>query len=258
MKSQYKALNTKMELIQGVLHELEERDNNVYRVIFEAEPISENVRKAGFGGVDYYRKLEGFTNSDLMVETSKKLDALAKRMYIQSKSFDEVVNLVKGKEQMLASIPAILPCHIKFLKNPPGGFGHRINPIYKTEEFHPGVDIGAPQGTPIYATGDGIVEKAETSDRGYGNHVIIHHGYNYKTLYGHMVRLGCKIGQKVKRGECIGYVGSTGLSTNPHIHYEVIKNGEKVNPVNYYYLDLTPDQYDQLIDRCNKSAQAYD
>ena len=258
MKNQYKVLDAKFQLVQKVLNELEERDNNVYRVILEAEPIGENVRKAGFGGVDYYKKLEGYTNSEIIIETTKKLDALAKRMYIHSKSLDDVVKLAKGKEQMLACIPAILPCHIKFLKNPPGGFGPRINPIYKTQEFHPGVDIGAPEGTPIYSTGDGVVEKAENSDKGYGNHVIVSHGYGYKTLYGHMVKLGCEVGQKVKRGECIGYVGSTGLSTNPHIHYEVIRNGVKVNPINFYYLDLSPDQYDQLIERCNNSAQAYD
>ncbi|MFN5460118.1 MAG: M23 family metallopeptidase [Bacteroidota bacterium] len=258
MKLQYKALENKVQLVEKALKEMEERDNNVYRVILEAEPINENVRKAGFGGVDYYKKLEGYSNSKLMIETSKRVDAISKRMYIHSKSLDEIVKLANGKEQMLACIPAILPCHIKFLKNPPGGFGNRINPIYKTEEFHPGVDIGAPEGTPIYSTGDGVIEKAENSDEGYGNHVMVSHGFGYKTLYGHMLKLNCEVGQKVKRGECIGYVGSTGLSTNPHIHYEVIKNGEKINPINYYYLDLSPDQYDQLIERCNKSAQAYD
>jgi hypothetical protein len=258
MKSQFNQLDSKIEQLQGVLNDLEDRDNNIYRVILETEPINENIRKAGFGGVDYYKKLEGYSSSALMIETSKRIDALAKRMYIHSKSLDDVVKLAKGKEDMLARIPAILPCHIKFIKNPPGGFGKRINPIYKTEEFHSGVDIGAPEGTPIYATGDGVVEVAESSDEGYGNHVVISHGYGYKTLYGHMLELQCEEGKKVKRGECIGLVGSTGLSTNPHIHYEVIKNGEKVNPIHYYYLDLSPDQYDQMIKRCNNSAQAYD
>ncbi|MFN6038757.1 MAG: M23 family metallopeptidase [Bacteroidota bacterium] len=258
MKSQYNNLLSRTEFIQKVLTDLEERDNNVYRVVLEAEPVKENIRKSGFGDVDYYKKLEGFSNSELMIETSKKIDALARRMYSHSKSLDEVVKLAKGKEQMLACIPAILPCHIKFIKNPPGGFGPRINPIYKTEEFHSGVDIGAPEGTPIYSTGDGIVERAESSEEGYGNHVVISHGYGYKTLYGHMLKLNCEVGQKVKRGECIGFVGSTGLSTNPHIHYEVIKNSEKVNPIHYYYLDLSPDQYDQMIERSNNSAQTYD
>jgi hypothetical protein len=258
MKSQYNNLLSRTEFIQKALTDLEERDNNVYRVVLEAEPVKENIRKSGFGDVDYYKKLEGFSNSELMIETSKKIDALARRMYSHSKSLDEVVKLAKGKEQMLACIPAILPCHIKFIKNPPGGFGPRINPIYKTEEFHSGVDIGAPEGTPIYSTGDGIVERAESSEEGYGNHVVISHGYGYKTLYGHMLKLNCEVGQKVKRGECIGFVGSTGLSTNPHIHYEVIKNSEKVNPIHYYYLDLSPDQYDQMIERSNNSAQTYD
>ncbi|MBA3970789.1 MAG: M23 family metallopeptidase [Bacteroidetes bacterium] len=255
---QFELLNNRMNEIDEVLNDIQERDNNVYRTIFEAEPIPASIRQAGFGGVDRYKELQGYNNSDLMVETSKRLDRISKQLYIQSKSFDEVVKLVKGKEQLLASIPAIQPIANEDLRHQPSGFGWRTHPIYKTPEFHPGMDFAAPQGTEIRATGDGTIERADAAAQGYGNHVVINHGYGYKTLYGHMVKFVVRPGQKIKRGQLIGYVGSTGLSTAPHVHYEVMKGGEKMNPINYYYNDLTPEQYQKLIQISEQSSQSFD
>lgn len=255
---QFELLNNRMDEVSEVLDDIQERDNNIYRTIFEAEPIPASIRKAGFGGVDRYKELQGYENSDLMIETSKRLDRVSKQLYIQSKSFDDVVKLVRGKAQLLAAIPAIQPISNEDLRHQPSGFGWRTHPIYKTPEFHPGMDFAAPQGTEIRATGDGTIERADAAARGYGNHVVINHGYGYKTLYGHMVKFVVRVGQKIKRGQLIGYVGSTGLSTAPHVHYEVVKNGEKMNPINYYYSDLTPAQYQKLIELSEQSSQSFD
>ncbi len=255
---QYDLLNSRIEQVNEVLEDITERDNNVYRTIFEAEPIPASIRKAGFGGVDRYRELQGFNNSDLMVETTKRLDRVSKQLYIQSKSFDEVAKLVKNKEKLLASIPAIQPISNENLRHQPSGFGWRTHPIYKTPEFHPGMDFAAPEGTEIHSTGDGIVLRADAIARGYGNHVVINHGYGYETLYGHMTQYVVHVGQQVKRGQLIGYVGSTGLSTAPHVHYEVRKGGEVVNPINFYYNDLTPEQYQKLIELSSQSSQSFD
>lgn len=255
---QYELLNNRLDEVTEVLDDIQERDNNIYRTIFEAEPIPASIRKAGFGGVDRYKALQGYNNSDLMVETSKRLDRVSKQLYIQSKSFDEVVKLVKGKTQLLASIPAIQPIANEDLRHQPSGFGWRTHPIYKTPEFHPGMDFAAPQGTEIRATGDATVERADAAAQGYGNHVVLNHGYGYKTLYGHMLKFVVRQGQKVKRGQLIGFVGSTGLSTAPHVHYEVMKGGEKMNPINYYYNDLTPEQYQKLIELSEQSSQSFD
>lgn len=255
---QYELLNSRMGQITEVLGDIQERDNNVYRTIFEAEPIAASIRQAGFGGVDRYKKLQGYNNSALVVEASKRLDMISKQLYIQSKSFDEVVVLVKGKEKLLASIPAIQPISNEDLRHQPSGFGWRTHPIYKTAEFHPGMDFAAAQGTEIYSTGDGTIERADALAQGYGNHIVINHGYGYKTLYGHMSKMAVRARQVVKRGQLIGYVGSTGLSTAPHVHYEVMKAGEKMNPINYYYNDLTPEQYQKLIELSSQSSQSFD
>ena len=255
---QYELLQKKMEQVDKVVADLEDRDNNIYRVIFEAEPIPNEVRNAGFGGVDRYKKLEGYYNSELMIETTKRLDKLTKRLYIQSKSFDDVVKMARNKQQLINSIPAIMPLNNKNLKHAPSGFGWRTHPIYKSSEFHPGMDFASPEGTPIYATGDGVVERADNTAQGYGNHVVLNHGYGYQTLYGHMSKIATTIGKKVKRGELIGYVGSTGLSTAPHVHYEVVKNGEKVNPINFYYNDLSPEEYQIMLELSSKSTQSFD
>lgn len=258
LQLQYDLLSKKMNQVEEVLNDLQDRDDNIYRVIFEAEPIPNSVRQAGFGGSDRYTNLEGYDNSKLMIEVTKRLDRITKQLYIQSKSFDDVVKMAKNKEILIASIPAIMPINNKNLKHAPSGFGWRTHPIYKTQEFHPGMDFTAEQGTPIYATGNGVVEIADAGAQGYGNHVVVNHGFGYKTLYAHMSRMAVKPGAKVNRGDLLGYVGSTGLSTGPHLHYEVIKNGEKVNPINFYYNDLTPEQYQIMLEMSSKSTQSFD
>ena len=226
--------------------------------IFEAEPIPASIREAGFGGVDRYKALLGYNNSELMIESTKRIDQISKQLYIQSKSFDELAKLVKSKEQLLACIPAIQPISNKDLKHVPSGYGWRTDPIYKTAEFHPGLDFTANTGTEIYATGDGIVITADAAAQGYGNHVVISHGFGYQTLYGHMSKIAVAIGKKVKRGELIGYVGSTGRSTGPHVHYEVIKSGEKVNPINFFFNDLSPAEYQEMITLASRPSQSFD
>jgi len=258
MKLQFEILNQHFSQVSVVLKDLQDRDDNIYRVIFEAEPIPDNIRKAGSGGVDRYKDLLGFENSELVIETQKKLDQISKQLYIQSKSFDEVFKLASNKEKMLASIPAIQPISNKELKHEPSGFGWRTDPIYKTPDFHPGIDFTSNTGTEIYATGDGVIEAADDLAQGYGNHVVINHGFGYQTLYGHMSRIAVHVGEKVKRGELIGYVGSTGRSTGPHVHYEVIKNGEKVNPINYFFNDLSPTGYEQMIELASRPSQSFD
>lgn len=258
LQLQYNLLHKKMDQAQVVLNDLQDRDDNIYRVIFESEPIPNSIRQAGFGGSDRYSVFDNYDNAELLKTTTERLDKITKQLYIQSKSFDEVVKLAKNKEQLLSSIPAIMPINNKDLRRQPGGFGWRTHPIYKTPEFHPGMDFAAEQGTPIYATGDGMVETADANAQGYGNHVVINHGFGYQTLYGHMSKMAVKVGKKIKRGELVGYVGSTGLSTAPHIHYEVIKNGEKVNPINFYFNDLTPQQYQVMLEMSSKSSQSFD
>lgn len=257
MGYQYEMLNKKLAQVQTVLNDIQKRDDNIYRMIFEADPIPEDIRKAGFGGVDRYKELEGFENSKIISTTTQRLDQISKQLYIQSKSFDEVVKMAKNKEQMLSCIPAIQPISNKDLKHEPSGYGMRMHPIYKYSKFHAGMDFTANIGTKIYATGDGVVETAEYGS-GYGNHVVINHGYGYKTLYGHMEKITVRVGQKVKRSELIGHVGNTGLSAGPHVHYEVHKNGEAVNPVNFYYNDLTPAEYKQMIEISSRASQSFD
>ena len=258
LELQYKLLNKRMYRVDQVLAELQEKDDNIYRVIFEAEPIPLSVREAGFGGVNRYRELEGLNNADIVVETTKRLDQLTKKLVVQSRSFDEVVGLVKNKEVMLSSIPAIQPIANKKLTAIASGFNFRIHPIYKVRHFHTGIDFAAPRGTEIYATGDGVVREVVSKPGGYGLHVIVDHGYEYKTLYAHMSRFKVRVGDKVKRGDVIGHVGSTGTSTAPHLHYEVIKNGEKVNPMNYFFNDLTPEEFAKVLELSSQSNQSFD
>jgi murein DD-endopeptidase MepM/ murein hydrolase activator NlpD len=255
---QYEILQQRVHQSEVVLNELEQHDDNIYRVIFEAEPIPESVREAGYGGVNKYLDLEGLENSEMVIETSKMIDKLTKQLYIQSKSFDEIFALAKNKNQMLASIPAIQPLSNKDLGRIASGFGYRIHPIYKTSIMHTGQDFTAPVGTEIYATGNGVVEKVEFYGRGYGNNVIIRHGYGYETLYGHMSKINVREGQKINRGDVIGFVGSTGTSTGPHLHYEVIKNGNKLNPVNFFYNDLTPEEYEKMLIISAQQNQSFD
>lgn len=258
LTSQYKVINNDMKQVETVLDEIQERDDNIYRVIFEADPIPTSIRKQGFGGVNRYEKLLGLSNSELMINTSKKIDQLTKQLYLQSKSFDEVIDLAKNKSNMLASIPAIQPVANKDLKRMASGYGYRIHPIYKTRKMHYGMDFSAKTGTEIYATGDGIVSKIKRSKRGYGNYVKINHGFGYETLYAHMSKYIVKRGQKVKRGEVIGYVGNSGISTAPHLHYEVRKDNKKINPMNFYYNDLSPEEYEKMLEISLQSNQSLD
>jgi septal ring factor EnvC (AmiA/AmiB activator) len=254
----YQLLDQRIERINKVLKDLEDRDDNIYRAIFEAEPIPDELRQSGFAGVNRYDKLEGYNQSELIIAMTKKVDQLAKATVIQSKSYDDIWNLIHNQDKMLGSIPAIMPIQQKDLKLMASGFGERIDPIYKTSHFHAGMDFVADIGKPIYATGNGTIEFAGTDDSGYGIHVKINHGFNYLTLYGHMSELKCIQGQKVKRGDLIGLVGSTGKSVGPHLHYEVHKNGTPVNPVNYYFSDLTAEEYNELIELSRQPSQSFD
>ncbi len=258
LKKQYELISKDLDQLSAVLADIENRDDNIYRQILETEPISSNVRSSGVGGVNRYSHLEGYENSELVIDVQQKLDKLAKRMYVQSKSFDEVVELAKDKEQMLASIPAIQPIPNKDLKRMASGFGMRMHPIYKVPKMHWGMDFSAPSGTNIFATGDGVVEKVVHSRRGLGKYVVINHGYGYTTQYGHMSETKVRKGQKVKRGDVIGLVGNTGVSSAPHLHYEVLKDGRKINPINFYFNDLTPEEYDQMIELSSHANQSFD
>lgn len=258
LELQYKVLDQRMARVDQVLAELQEKDDDIYRVIFEAEPIPSSVRAAGFGGVNRYKELEQLASADIVVNTTKRLDMLTKQLVVQSRSFDEVIELAKNKEAMLASIPAIQPVSNKKLRRVASGFNYRIHPIYKVRHFHTGIDFSAPRGTEIYATGDATVKEVIRKKRGYGNHVILDHGFGYETLYAHMSGFNVKKGDKVKRGDVIGYVGSTGTSTAPHCHYEVIKNGEKINPMNFFFNDLTPEEYEKIIELSSQSNQSFD
>ena len=258
LTSQYEVIDKNMKQVEIVLDEIQDRDDNIYRVIFEADPIPNSIRKQGFGGVNRYEKLLGLSNSELMINTSKKIDQLTKQLYLQSKSFDEVIDLAKNKSNMLASIPAIQPVANKDLKRMASGYGYRIHPIYKTRKMHYGMDFSAKTGTEIYSTGDGVVSKVKRSKRGYGNYVKINHGFGYETLYAHMSKYIVKKGQKVKRGEVIGFVGNSGISTAPHLHYEVRKDNKKINPVNFYYNDLSPEEYEKMLEISLQSNQSLD
>ncbi len=255
---QYELLQKRMELSANVMDDLQKRDDQIYRVIFEAEPIPKTVREAGYGGINRYKQLEGLDNSDLMIATTRKLDVLTRQIYIQSKSYDEVFDLAKKKTELLASIPAIQPISNKDLTRIASGFGYRIHPIYKTQIFHEGIDFTAPSGTPIYATGNGIAEVVEPMGRGYGNNIIINHGFGYETLYGHMSKFNVRQGQRVKRGDVIGFVGSTGSSTGPHVHYEVWKNETKIDPINYFFDDLSAADYEKVRTIASQQNQSFD
>ena len=257
MELEYALLNQKLDNIDKVLKGLQDRDDNIYRVIFEAEPIPESVRDAGFGGANKYRNLEFYENAVLMRSTAERLDKLSKQMYIQSKSYDDIKRMIKNKSEMLSSIPAIQPVKNQELHRIASGFGYRIHPIYKTTRLHTGIDFTAPIGTDIYCTGDGVV-KALDYGSGYGHNVIVDHGFGYQTIYAHMSKILVKKGQKVKRGDILGEVGNSGLSTAPHLHYEVVRNGQKVDPINYFYSDLTPEEFTKVIELATRHNQSFD
>ena len=247
MNLKYKEIEKKINSAESNLQELYKKDEGIYRMILEAEPIDKDIRKAGFGGVDRYKNFEKFKSTDLLINISKKTDQMIKKLSIQSKSFDDLIKLAKNYNNKIQCIPAIQPVSNKDLSRISSGFGYRIDPHYKIRKMHTGTDFAAPRGTPVYATGNGKVIKAESRSRtGYGKNIIINHGYGYKTQYAHLNKLAVKLGQNVKRGELIAYVGSTGKSTSPHLHYEVRINDKKVNPIDYFYNDLTIEEYDEM------------
>ena len=258
MKINYSILNKKMDQVDEVLESVAARDNNLYRVYFNSSPIPNEQRKAGFGGVNRYKNLEGYDNSELVVSTTKRVDIISKELVIQSKSLDEILKLAKEKEKLLGAIPAIQPVKNENLKQMASGFGYRSDPFTKIRKFHAGMDFSAETGTPIYATGDGVVERADNTASGYGNHIVIRHGFGYETLYAHLSKYKVKRGEKVKRGDVIGYVGSTGRSEAPHLHYEVHKNGEIVNPLNFYYGNISAAEFAAISKLANQENQSLD
>ncbi|HTS45213.1 MAG TPA: M23 family metallopeptidase [Puia sp.] len=258
LKDDYYVLNEKVKKLQEQMGELEKRDNSVYRSIFEANPIPDSARARALAQEQEVQLVQSMDQDNLATSIATSLNNLSSRINYQSKSYNEINNFIKNKEQLLACTPAIQPVSNKDLKRIASGFGYRIDPVYKTTKFHAGLDFAAPQGTPIYATANGTVEVAGNTGNGYGNHVVINNGYGYSTLFGHMFRVKVRPGQKVKRGEVIGWVGNTGKSTGPHCHYEVHRNGEPVDPVYYFYNDITPEQYDRLLKLASSSNQSFD
>ncbi len=258
LRKQFELIKKQLQDIEIILADMQQRDDNIYRIIFEAEPYPTYKRERATGGNNKYKEFENYTSGEIIISTYQLLDRIEKKLYAQSKSFDEVIALAKRKEKMLNSIPAIMPIAKKALTAGIGPFGWRIDPIYKTRAMHTGMDFPSTIGTDVYATGDGVVQSIESNYWGYGNIVLINHGFGYQTLYAHLSAFDVKTGQKVKRGQVIGKVGSTGKSTAPHLHYEVWKNGEKVNPVNYYFNDLTPEQYEELLKAAANSSASFD
>ena len=256
MEAQYNVLSKQLDDALTVLKDIQQRDDNLYRVVLQADPIADGVRMAGYRD-GRYEEFMDLANADLVVNTTRKLDMLRRQLYIQSESFDEVVSLCKNHDEMLLCIPAIQPISNKDLKQTASGYGIRIDPIYKTTKFHSGMDFSANPGTDVYATGNGTVVSAgwETA---YGNTIEINHGFGYRTRYAHLQSIKVKVGQKVVRGEVIGGVGSSGKSTGPHLHYEVVVKGEKVNPVNYYFMDLSAEDYDKMIQMAANHGKVYD
>ena len=255
---QYEMINREMSNVEKVLDDLQKTDDNLYRTIFEAEPIPVTLREGGVGGVNRYKNLEGYSNSDLVIETTSRLDKIRKRIYLQSKSFDELIQLAKRKEDMLKSVPAILPIANEDLTRTASGYGLRVHPIYKIIKFHSGMDFTAPAGTDVYATGDGVIASVQSSQRGLGKNIIIDHGFGYMSIYAHLSNFNVRPGQKVRRGDVIGYVGNTGTSVANHLHYEIKLNGRNVDPVNYYFEDLSPSEYERMIEIASKTGQSFD
>jgi len=258
LKLNYAVLDKKMDQLDNVIEAIEDRDNNLYRTYFNTSPIPEEERKSGFSGADRYVTLQGYDNTQLVLNTTKRVDVLTKELAIQSKSLDYILKLAKAKNKLLSAIPAIQPVRNENLKRMASGFGYRTDPFTKARKMHEGMDFTAKQGTPIFATGDGVVAQADNRASGYGNHIVLRHGYGYETLYGHLSKYNVKAGQRVKRGDIIGYVGSTGRSEGPHLHYEVHKDGKVVNPLNFYYGNISAVEYVAISKLANQENQSLD
>ena len=258
LKLQYSILNKKLDEIDNVTEALENRDNNIYRVYFNKTEIPDSIRKAGFKDSKRYKDLEGYNNSQLVLNTTKRIDRISKELAIQSKSLDEILKLASVKGNLLLAIPAIQPVRNENLKRMASGFGYRTDRFTKVRKMHNGMDFTANVGSPVYATGDGVVDRADNSASGFGNHVVIRHGFGYESLYAHLSKYNCRPGQHVKRGDVIGYVGSTGRSEGPHCHYEVHKDGKVVNPLNFYYGNISAVEYVAISQMANQENQSLD
>ncbi len=258
IREDYVLLNNKLKGIESQMSELEKRDNHVYREIFEANPIPDSARAKSLEKQKEIKLTEGMEDNELAYSIAATVENLINRLNFQKKSYDDIELMIKNKEKLLAATPAIQPVSNKDLSRMASGFGYRIDPVYKTVKMHAGLDFAAPQGTPIYATADGVIKLAGNSGNGYGNYVVINHGYGYETLYGHQYRIKVKAGQRVKRGELIGWVGSTGKSTGPHVHYEVHKNGRHIDPIYFFYNDLSPEQFDRILKMAAAGNQSFD
>ncbi|AMS27012.1 peptidase M23 [Bacteroidetes bacterium UKL13-3] len=257
-KLQTQLLSKKMNSVNKALADLQDKDANIYRAVFEAEPMPLDSEQFKTFNVEKYQQLMGYSNSAILIDLNQKMETILAKVAMQNKSFDELARLASRKKEFLAAIPAIQPVANRSLRKMASGFGYRLHPIYKTYKMHEGIDFTAPTGTPIYATGNGRVMNVDKEHRGYGNCIVINHGFGYQTLYGHMYRMKARPGQTVKRGELIGYVGNTGLSSGPHLHYEVIKNGKKINPINYFFNDLTEAEYTNMRELAQRPTQSFD
>ena len=255
---QFEILSKKLNQIEAVVENIEERDNNIYRVYFEASPIPEEQRSAGFGGVNRYKNLEGYENSDLIINTTKRLDVLSKQTVVQSRSLDEIERLAENKAELIEAIPSIQPIKNQDLTRMASGYGYRTDPFTKKRRFHYGMDFSARKGTPIYATGNGVVKRADNRSSGYGKHIRIDHSFGYISLYAHLSKYNVRRGQRVKRGDIIGYVGNTGRSVGPHLHYEIFKDKKKINPLNFYYGNLSQKEFDALLTQSRLENQSMD
>ena len=253
LKFNYQMLSQNLEHIDYVLSDIQKRDDNIYRTILESDPIPASIRQAGFGGVNRYEPLEGYLNSDLMIAATKHTEKITRQLYVQSVSYDELIPKAMNKELLTVCRPAIQPISIKYLRSiaPYGVRSH--HPIFGDVRFHAGMDFAANIGTPIYATGDGTVIKADYNSGGYGKMITIDHGFGIQTRYAHMYSFSVLVGSEVKRGDIIGTVGNTGNSKGPHVHYEVYVNGRHVNPINYFYNDLSPDDYILMVEGSQKN-----
>ncbi|NOQ73682.1 MAG: peptidoglycan DD-metalloendopeptidase family protein [Crocinitomix sp.] len=258
LNKQIRNINEELLLIAAVVEDLEKRDNEIYRVVFNAEPFPEHMRELGTGGSEEFEEIKGYDHSERVIENKKLIQALEKRIYAQSISFDEVIKLAKEKEQMLAAIPAIQPISNVELTRISSGYGWRIDPIYKTKKMHWGLDFTAETGSNVYSTGNGVVKDIEEKLWGYGNCIIIDHGFGYVSRYAHLSGFKVKKGDKVVRGQLIGLVGSSGKSTAPHLHYEIEKNGKKIDPVHFFHSDISGDEYERLLEMANNANQSFD
>lgn len=257
LKTQYNVLSHRLDEALGVMEDIRQRDDNLYRVLLMADPVSEQIRSASFGGTNRYEELESLDDAHLVVNVTQKMDLLTRQLYIQSKSFDEVVDFFKNHEEMLDHLPAIQPISNNNLKYTASGYGWRLDPIYGTHRFHSGMDFSCDNGTPVYATANGKVVSCDW-EQGYGMTVEIDHGYGYQTRYCHLSAYKVKNGQEVVRGDLIALSGNTGKSTGPHVHYEVVQKGEKVNPVNYYFMDLDAEHYEEIVQLAENHGRVFD